>query len=94
MSEWSVYIVRCNRDSLYTGIATDVRRRIAEHESGSIGAKYLRGRGPLQLVMEHQVGDRSLASKVEYKIKRLSRADKENLASDADAVRQIISDCE
>ena len=94
MSDWSVYIVRCNLDSLYTGIATDVRRRIAEHESGSIGAKYLRGRGPLQLVMEHQVGDRSLASKVEYKIKRLSRADKENLAGDADAMRQIISDCE
>jgi predicted GIY-YIG superfamily endonuclease len=44
--------------------------------------------------MEHQVGDRSLASKVEYKIKRLSRADKANLAVDADAMRQIISDCE
>ena len=78
-SLWSVYIVRCSDDSLYTGIATDVARRLGEHESGIIGAKYLRGRRPLELVFEQRVGDRSLASKIEHRIKKLSRREKEKL---------------
>ncbi|MBT8330889.1 MAG: GIY-YIG nuclease family protein, partial [Deltaproteobacteria bacterium] len=48
---WYVYMLRCCDGSLYTGIATDVERRFAEHQSNS-GAKYLRGRGPLALVLK------------------------------------------
>lgn len=78
-AHWSVYIVRCRDGSLYTGIATDVSRRIDEHRAGQIGARYLRGRAPLVLAGQWPVGNRSLASRVEHRIKRLSRADKESL---------------
>lgn len=75
-------MLHCRDGSLYTGIATDVDRRIREHEgvedSGK-GAKYLRGRGPLRLVWQLSVGNRSVASKLEYKIKSLSRIEKEQL---------------
>jgi len=76
MAAFSVYLVRCRDGSLYTGIATDVARRLIEHEDGARGAKYLRGKGPLKLVYQKQVGDRSLASKIESRIKRMSKAEK------------------
>ncbi|MDZ7644559.1 MAG: GIY-YIG nuclease family protein [Woeseiaceae bacterium] len=76
---WSIYLLRCADGSLYTGIATDVARRFAQHCSGTRGAKYLRGRGPLQLVWAQAVGDRSRASRLEYRIKRLPKVQKENL---------------
>lgn len=79
MSVYSVYLVRCRDGSLYTGIATDVARRIAEHEDGAKGAKYLRGRGPLTLVYQQEIGDRSLASKIESRIKRLSSTEKSDV---------------
>jgi putative endonuclease len=78
-SRWSVYMLRCADGSLYTGIATDVPRRVAEHGAGAKGAKYLRGRGPLKLVFERAVGDRSLATRAELRIKRLSKDAKEAL---------------
>lgn len=81
MSAWSIYLIRCKDDSLYTGIATDVGRRLKEHESGATGAKYLRGRGPLQLIFEQVVGDRSLASKIEHRIKKMPRDRKADLAT-------------
>jgi len=81
MPAYSVYLVRCRDGSLYTGIATDVSRRITEHEDGAKGAKYLRGRGPLKLVYQQEIGDRSLASKVESRVKRLSRSEKADLTS-------------
>ena len=80
-TEFSVYIVRCADDTYYTGIAADVARRIVEHESSPRGAKYLKGRGPLQLVYAEAVGDRSRASQLEYRIKKLDRSDKEALIS-------------
>jgi putative endonuclease len=80
-TEFSVYIVRCADDTYYTGIAADVTRRIVEHESSPRGAKYLKGRGPLQLVYAEAVGDRSRASQLEYRIKQLDRSDKEALIS-------------
>ena len=61
---------------MYTGIATDVRRRLFEHESGSRGAKFVRGKGPLELVFEKVIGDRALASRIEHQVKRLTRAQK------------------
>jgi putative endonuclease len=89
-SAWSVYIVRCSDDSFYTGIATDVARRLGEHESGIIGAKYLRGRTPLELVFEQQVGDRSLASKIEHRIKKLPRHEKANFQNLPARIHQMI----
>lgn len=76
---FSLYILRCADGALYTGIAVDVEKRLAEHESGPRGAKYLRGRGPLQLVFVEQVGDRALASILEHRVKRLSKPQKEAL---------------
>lgn len=77
--QFSLYIVRCADGSLYTGIATDVARRLAEHESGPQGAKFLRGKGPLEVVFSAVVGDRAMASRLEYRVKRLSRAQKVEL---------------
>ena len=79
MSSWSVYLLRCGDGSLYTGIATDVSRRVAEHREGEIGAKYLRGRGPLDLIYQQEIGDRSLAAKIEHRVKRFPKAYKEDL---------------
>ena len=77
--EYSVYLVRCRDGSLYTGITKDVSRRIEEHEQGATGAKYLRGKGPLELVFQRPIGNRGLAQRVEHRIKRFSRAEKENV---------------
>ncbi len=77
---WYLYMVRCHDGSLYTGIATDVERRFGQHQgSGDGGSKYLRGRGPLTLVFQKRVGDRSQALKVEARVKRLSKEKKEQL---------------
>lgn len=80
MSGWLLYLVRCADNSLYTGIATDVERRFAEHQSGR-GAKYLRGRGPLKLVFKAEAGDRASASRLEYQIKQWDKRDKERLVT-------------
>ena len=78
-SGFSLYILRCRDGTLYTGIATDVDRRIREHESGVRGARYLRGRGPLQLEFSARLGDRATAQQGEYRVKRLQRERKEAL---------------
>ncbi|MGA8203255.1 MAG: GIY-YIG nuclease family protein [Woeseiaceae bacterium] len=78
-SDYSVYIVRCADGSLYTGIAIDVARRIDEHERGRRGARYLRGRGPLKLEFTERVGDRGAATRIEHRLKRLAKPDKERL---------------
>ena len=75
-TEFSLYIVRCADGTLYTGIATDVDRRLSEHESGIRGARFLRGKGPLQIVFSEVVGDRSTASRLEYRVKKLDRLKK------------------
>ncbi len=80
MSDWYIYLIRCGNGSLYTGISTDVDRRFAEHrEAGPAGSRYLKGRGPLTLVFRRKLGGRSLASKVESRVKKLSKANKERL---------------
>lgn len=76
---WHVYILRCSDDSLYTGITTDIDRRIAQHQSGT-GAKYTRNRGPFALIYHEDFPCRASASRREYEIKSLSRADKLELA--------------
>lgn len=75
---WYLYLIRCRDGSLYTGISTDVARRFAAHRANR-GARRLRGRGPLELVFAQPLGDRSLALRVEHRVKRWSRADKERL---------------
>jgi putative endonuclease len=75
---WHLYLVRCADGSLYTGITTDVERRLAAHGRDR-GARRLRGRGPLQLVFCRAVGDRSAALRIERRVKRLDRAQKERL---------------
>jgi len=72
-----VYIVRCSDDTLYTGIATELERRIEEHNSSTKGAKYTRARRPVELLYHEAYNDRSMASKREYEIKKkMSRAEK------------------
>ncbi len=83
MSAWSVYILRTRLNALYTGITTDVARRLAQHAGdGRQGAKSLRARGPLRLVYQAEIGDRSLASQVEYAIKQLDKTAKEAVVSE------------
>lgn len=72
---WSLYILRCGDGSLYTGIALDVQARLAQHRDGT-GAKYTRGRGPLELVYEEVCESHSHALKREYQIKSLTKAEK------------------
>jgi len=75
-----VYIVRCADDTLYTGITTDVDRRVIEHnEDSMVGAKYTRSRRPVCLVYKNHFPDRAAASREEHRIKQLSRLAKENL---------------
>ena len=74
-------MIRTADDRLYTGVTTDVDRRFEEHsEGGARAARFLRGRGPLELVYRCRVGDRSLALRVEYGLKRCTRDDKEHVA--------------
>jgi len=91
-AEYSVYLVRCRDGSLYTGIAKDVRRRMTEHEQGTKGAKYLRGRGPLELVFQARIGDRSLATRIENRIKQLPRVEKQALVLKPEILDALLCD--
>lgn len=75
---WYLYILRCKDDTLYTGITTDVYKRLEAHRAGR-GAKYTRGRAPLELVYQETCGTHSEALKRELQIKALSREDKQKL---------------
>jgi putative endonuclease len=75
--DWGVYMVRCADDSLYTGIAKDVQKRLEQHNNDNVaGAKYTRARRPVVLVYQERCESRSEASIREHQIKRLSRAQK------------------
>ena len=77
-SVWYLYVLRCKDDTLYTGITTDVEKRLEAHRSGK-GAKYTRGRAPLELVYSEACGSHSEALKREHQIKQLSRPEKQQL---------------
>ena len=77
---WHVYIILCTDDTLYTGITTDIERRLRQHATGR-GAKYFRGRKPKELFYLEGGFDRSTASSRERAIKELKRADKKLLAA-------------
>ena len=71
--QYFVYILRCSDDTLYTGITTELQRRVDEHNHSDKGAKYTKIRRPVTLVYSEVYEDRSSASKREYAIKKLSR---------------------
>ena len=89
MDPWFVYLIRNDRGALYTGITTEVERRLEQHRSGR-GSKSLRGRGPLELVYRRKLGDRSLALKVEHGLKQLVKAEKEALVAAAPSRRRLL----
>jgi putative endonuclease len=76
MSQYIVYILECADTTLYTGITTDIEKRLKEHNESPKGAKYTRVRRPVKLVYTEVAEDRSAASKREYEIKKLTRAQK------------------
>lgn len=81
---WHLYMVRTNRGQLYTGITQDIARRFMEHqEGGKKAAKYLRGKGPLELVFQQEIGSRSYALKAEIALKKLPKQKKENLTKNS-----------
>ena len=75
---WYLYMIRLENNHLYTGITTDIERRFAEHQSGK-GAKYLRGKGRMRLVFTDKIGDHSTALKMELRIKKMPKSEKERL---------------
>lgn len=86
-----MYLIRTRYNALYTGIATDVERRLSEHrEVGKRGAKSLRGRAPLELVYQTRIGARALALRVESRIKRLPKHKKEAIVLGCFATDQLL----
>lgn len=73
---WWIYIIQCKDKTFYTGITTDLKRRVNEHNNSPLGAKYTRGRRPIKLVYSKKFKNKSLAAKEENKIKKLSRKEK------------------
>jgi putative endonuclease len=87
MQPWYVYIVRCADQTLYTGIATDLQRRIDEHNhSSKLAARYTRSRRPVVLVYSEPCASRNAALRREHAIKSLPRAQKEALLGTAAGV--------
>ncbi len=85
-------MIRCRDGALYTGIAQNVRLRLAEHRKlNGKGAKFLRGKGPLRVVYQRELGAKGLALSVEARIKRLSKPQKEKLLKRRDASADLIA---
>lgn len=82
-TDWTVYIIRSNDDTLYTGVTTDLGRRFAEHRNHSRGAKFFNGRMPLDVVYSEVGHSRSTACQREAAIKKLSREQKLRMIADA-----------
>ena len=76
MKKWYLYVVECSDGSLYTGITTNIERRLNEHNYGSKGAKYTRSRRPVRLLLHKEYPDRSKASIAEWEFKKLKRKQK------------------
>ena len=91
MNNWFLYLIRCKNGRLYTGITTDVERRFEEHRNGKKkGSKCLRGKAPLKLVMKKKVGNRSMALKIEAKVKKLPKTKKELFVDGKIKIREIM----
>ena len=84
VSMWWIYMIRAVDGALYTGVTTDVSRRLNEHRDlapQSRGSKFLKGRGPIELVLTEKIGDKILAHQLEYRLKRLSKVAKEEIVA-------------
>jgi putative endonuclease len=91
VTDWHLYIVRCDDGSLYTGVSTDVARRFREHQrGGQRAARYLRSRKPVAMIFTERVGDRSAALIAEHAIKCLEKVHKEALARGAVALQDVL----
>lgn len=77
-TDWQLYILCCGDGTYYTGIARNAEKRLAQHRAGK-GAKYTRGRGPLEMIYLEHCPDHSTALRREWEIKQLSRPEKERL---------------
>lgn len=73
---YHLYLLQCSDNTLYTGITVDLERRVGEHNSSKLGAKYTRARRPVKLVYSKKYRNRSLASKAEARMKKLPREEK------------------
>lgn len=78
-ADWFVYILECSDKTLYTGITTNIEKRVAQHNNGKEGAKYTRVRRPVKCVYSESKKNRSEASKREHAIKKLTRLEKVKL---------------
>ncbi|WP_192873564.1 GIY-YIG nuclease family protein [Klebsiella pneumoniae] len=87
---WFLYLIRTADNRLYTGITTDVPRRFRQHQAGK-GAKASRGKGDLQLAFSHEVGEHSLALRLEYRVKQLTKREKERLVAGEDAFETLLA---
>lgn len=89
---WFLYVVKCSDETLYTGITTDVSRRLHEHNGTKKGAKYTRSRRPVELVHWIDFHDRSTASKAESRFKKLRRSEKLSLLNELCEYKAVDSD--
>lgn len=88
---WSLYLIRCRDNSLYCGVTKDVGRRFAEHcAGGRRSARYVRGKAPLILVFQQVIGSHSQALKVEYRLKRQSKDNKERLVAGTVSLAKLL----
>ncbi len=87
-----MYLIRAGDGSLYAGVTTDVKRRLAEHEAGGReSARYLRGRGPLRLVFRKRIGSRNLALQVERRLKAVPKVEKERIVRGKPSLSRLLS---
>ena len=86
---WYVYLLECRNGHLYCGIAIDVDERIAAHNAGT-GAKYTAGRGPIVVVYRRRCMSKSLALRLEYAIKQLTKTEKQELLANPARVTSIV----
>ena len=92
MTDWHLYLVRTGAGHLYAGVSTDVERRFVEHCDGaSRGSRYLRGRGPLELVYSQRIGERGRALRAESRFKRLSKERKEEIVRSQPGAGEILA---
>ena len=80
--KWLLYVLRCSDGTYYTGVTTDMKRRLNEHNTSERGAKYTRARRPVKLVYCNEFEDQSKAQTAEYKFKKLSRTEKEKIINE------------
>lgn len=79
---WFVYMIECSDNTIYTGVTTDIERRLSEHNHSNKGAKYTRTRRPVKLLKTFEFETRQMACKEEYRIKQLTKKEKLKLINE------------